>query len=283
MAIRAFPFNDQQKQIAKNGNPPARNIDDALQLPNTIPPKDFYDNYCPPLPDNYAIQEGEAEAITDLIKETGFRYDARMQWTDDDWRLHRYVYCRLTELVDGEVQQVLDAIKDSGNEENTIVIFSSDHGDMDASHHLEHKSMPYEQAANIPFMVMWKGHIAPGRVDDTHLVSSGLDLLPTMCDYAGIKGIADPRGRSLRPLIEGKQVQWRKTIPIESETGSAVLSDDGLKFVRYCYELGRVQEQLFDLKADPGETKQFANDPCYADKLRKMRDVFYKEWFPGIK
>ncbi len=55
-------------------------------------------------------------------------------------------------------------------------------------------------------MAMWTGQIPAGRIDSIRLVSNGLDLLPTVCDYAGIKGVSDPRGRSLRPLLEGKTV-----------------------------------------------------------------------------
>ena len=60
----------------------------------------------------------------------------------------------------------LDALKESGEEENTLVIFSSDHGDMDGSHRMEHKSTLYEESTNIPFMAMWKGHILAGQVDE---------------------------------------------------------------------------------------------------------------------
>lgn len=99
---------------------------------------------------------------------------------------------------------LLDAIKNSGQEENTLIIFSSDHGDMSASHRMEHKSTLYEESANVPFMAMWKGHIPAGQINDVGLVSNGLDLLPTVCDYANIKGVSDTRDKSLRPIFEGK-------------------------------------------------------------------------------
>ena len=68
--------------------------------------------------------------------------------------MHRWAYCRLTERVDKQVQAVLDAVKESGQEENTLILFSSDHGDMDGAHRLEHKSLLYEESANIPFLAM---------------------------------------------------------------------------------------------------------------------------------
>ncbi|MCF7849745.1 MAG: DUF4976 domain-containing protein, partial [Kiritimatiellales bacterium] len=132
----------------------------------------------------------------------------------------------------------------------------------------------------IPFLVMHKGSAPAGRVDDQHLVSSGLDLLPTVCDYAGLPGTkADPRGRSLRPLVEGKGVgEWRKTLGVEAEVGRAVIGDR-VKYIRY--DLEQEQEQLLDLKADPGETRHFTNDAAHAQILAELRKAFDEEWFPS--
>ncbi len=102
---------------------------------------------------------------------------------------------------------------------------------------------------NIPFIVMWKGHIPEGKVDSTHLVSNGLDLLPTVCDYAGLPGTADPRGRSLRPLLEGRADAWRETLGVETEIGRMVVSEDKLKYIKY--DAVGIEEQLLDLNRDP--------------------------------
>ena len=126
-----------------------------------------------------------------------------------------------------------------------MVILTSDHGDHSGAHKLEHKSTCYEAAARIPFLVMRRGHEAAGLVDRTHLVSSGLDLLPTVCDYAGLpKAKADPRGRSLRPLIEGREVDgWRKTLGVEAQV--------------------------------------FTNDPRHRGRLDELRSEFDDHWFPS--
>lgn len=58
-------------------------------------------------------------------------------------------------------------------------------------------------------------------------------MLPTVCDYAGIKGVADWRGRSLRPLLEGKSDVWMKTLGVETEIGRMVVSDDKLKYLKH--------------------------------------------------
>lgn len=277
MALREFATGNDAK-ILKNATVELTMLDSALKIPDGVSPEEFYKSYCPPLPANYEPQIDEPEAVKKLINLRPFRKNARENFTDEQWRLHRYAYHRLTEFVDAKIQKILDAVRESGQEENTLIIFSSDHGDMDASHRMEHKSTLYEEATNIPFIAMWKGHIPEGKVDDEHLVSNGLDLLPTVCDYAGIKAASDPRGKSLRPLFEGEIVPWRETLGVESEIGRMVVDKNGLKYIRY--DAAGFEEQLLNLKDDPYETTHFTNDPKYREQLEKLRELYEKDWFP---
>ncbi|MEN8201169.1 MAG: sulfatase-like hydrolase/transferase [Bacteroidota bacterium] len=278
MALRDFVRPDHP--ILQNGRTELAMLDSALHLPEGVMEEEFWSDYVPPLPPNLEPQDGEPEAIRSLLARRDFRIQARQQYTDQQWRMHRYAYARLTEDVDGHVQTILNALKESGNEENTLVIYSSDHGDMDGAHRMEHKTALYEEAANIPFMAMWKGKIPAGQVNNVHLVSCGLDLLPTVCDFAGIEGKSDPRGRSLRSLFEGKKVKWRPTLGVESEIGRMVVSEDRLKYIRYDAE--GMEEQLLDLTKDPYETRHFTPLHEYKDKLEELRKAFDEEWFPEI-
>jgi len=251
-----------------------------MQLPEGISKEQFFEEFCPPLPPNFEPQEDEALAIGSLIDGRPFRRSAREEYTEEQWRMHRWAYARLTEVVDAQIQVVLDAIKESGQEENTLIIFSSDHGDNDSSHKLEHKNVLYEESANIPFVAMWKGHIPAGQVNNVSLVSNGLDLLPTVCDYAGIKAQADPRGKSLRPLFEGKEVKWRKTLGVEGEISRMVVSEDGYKYVNY--DAVGIEERLMDLNIDPFEKTHFTNKASHSKILSNLRKAFDEEWFPGL-
>ncbi len=279
MAIRDFAGTEAEKKLVKRGVTECATLDKAMKMPEEVSEDEFFEKYCPPLPPNYEPLKDEPKAITYLLDQRNFRRKAREHYTDKQWRHHHWAYCRLTEFVDSKVQTILDAIKQSGQEENTLVIFSSDHGENDSAHRLQHKTTFYEESANIPFMAMWKDRTPAGMVDDTHLVSNGLDLLPTVCDYAGIKAVADPRGRSLRPLFEGKDVKWRDTLGVESEIGRMVVSKDKLKYIRYD-AVGK-EERLLDLNKDPHETTYFTDDPKYASKLTELRKSFETEWFPG--
>jgi choline-sulfatase len=279
MAIRDFATSDLDHAILRNGEVELRTLDQAMVKPEGISDKEFFEKHCPPLPLNLEPQEEEPEAIRFMVNQRPFKRKARDNYSDKEWRMHRWAYCRLTEMVDHQVQVVLDAVRESGQEENTVIIFSSDHGDNDASHRLEHKTTLYEESANIPFLVMWKGQIPGGRVDNTHLVSNGLDLLPTVCDFAGIRGTADARGRSLLPILENGEADWRNTLGVESEIGRMVVSQDGFKYIRY--DAAGFEEQLLNLNDDPNETTHFTADPAFADKLSALKAEFDTKWFPG--
>ena len=277
MALRGLTFDKPVYAPGRRPGAAEKKLLEAMKLPEGVGEEEFFEKHCPPLPGNYEPQEDEPKAIESLLTRRAFRMKARKTYSDKDWRLHRWAYCRLTEMVDKQIQVVLDALKASGQEENTIVIFSSDHGDNDASHKTEHKTLLYDESARIPFMVMHKGRIPAGVVDDEHLVSNGLDLLPTVCDFAGIKGQSDPRGLSVKPILEGKKpANWRQSLGVESEIGRMVVGDR-CKYIKY--DAVGEEEQLLDLKIDPLETRHFTNDKSHAKMLATMRGEFSK-WFP---
>jgi len=236
---------------------------------------EFVQRNCPPLSPNFNVPENEPEGITlDYTEARPFRSWVRQNWTEDDWRLHRWAYCRLTEMVDREIGIVLEGLAAAGLEDNTLIVFTSDHGDHDSAHKLEHKSIPYEEAARIPFFMSWKGRIRPGGIDDAHLVSNGLDLLPTLCDYAGVEKPAGRPGSSMRPLAEGKGAVWRDHVVVESQNARMIRSD---RF-KYCvYESGRNREQFTDLKNDPGEMKNLAGKAEFEAEEKEHRRLL-AEW-----
>jgi len=280
MALRDYRVSDMGKPPKKKGLE-EEDLVALMDHASKINPGEFFEKHCPPLPPNFEPQIGEPDAIAAYLGIRKFKEEARKNYTKKDWRLHRWLYARLTEQVDSEIQVMLDALKESGQEENTLVIFTSDHGDMDGAHHIEHKTALYEESSNVPFLAMWKGHIPAGVVNSNDLVSTGLDFLPTVADYAGNPNAkADPRGRSLRPLFEGKKEGWRDTLGVESQIGWMVTDSDGHKLIEYDFPYGgKIETQLLDLKSDPYETRHFPRNDGNAntwDKLEKALD----EWFP---
>jgi arylsulfatase A-like enzyme len=236
---------------------------------------DFVTKRCPALPANHAVPDLEPECIRrKYVEARPFRAYARAQWTETQWRLHRWAYCRLTESVDEKIGLLLDAVTEAGLQDNTLIVFTSDHGDMDGAHRMEHKSVLYEEAVRIPFIMRYPKVIPANTVNHTQLVSNGLDLLPTLCDYAGIDLPEGRQGLSLRALAEGRTVGWRKYVVVESQNGRMLRTD---RF-KYCiYDSGANREQLIDLKNDPGEMRNLAQRAEYKEILLQHRQ-YLREW-----
>ncbi|MDT8300173.1 MAG: sulfatase-like hydrolase/transferase [Sedimentisphaerales bacterium] len=230
----------------------------------------------PPLPENYTIPQDEPEAIEAHLnpKAVTPAITMRKKYDERQWRIYRWIYCRLTEQVDKQIGRILDGLKEAGLEKKTLVVFTSDHGNMDASHRLASKGLFYEESVRVPLIITYKGP-APGKIDKEHLVSTGLDILPTLCDYAGIKPPAHLLGKSLREIAEGKTVNKRRTyVASENGWGRMIRS----KKFKYCiYDTGTNREFLVDLENDPGEMRNIANNQRYKKALDVHRQ-FMKEW-----
>ncbi len=262
-----------------------KKIQDAIRLADIAKVEGNYDSLCPPLKHNFQITEDIPEIILEHnhSKPEGepsskhvyyyMNEHVRNNWTAEDWRMHHWIYHRLTEDVDRQIGTILDALRENGLERNTIIVFTSDHGDMDGSHKMVHKGYFYDESTRVPFIISGPG-VKTG-VDREHLVSSSLDLIPTFCDFAGIdipKGI---QGHSIKPLALGDEVpNWREYVISENERGRMVRS------ARYKYNLyyeGAPGEMLIDMQEDPGELKNLALQDQYIDILRLHRGML-QEW-----
>jgi len=271
MAIRDFATSDMDHLLIKKGVVECATLDEALKRPEGVSEATFFAEHCPPLPPNLEPQADEPEMIQRMVEDRAFRRLARERYRDEDWRMHRWAYKRLTEMVDAQIGKVLDALRASGLEEETVVIFTSDHGDLDGAHRLEHKSAFYEESACVPLIISQRGVTPAGHVDAVHPVSNGLDLIPTLCDYAGIGKPEALRGRSLRPLAEGQGGDWREAVPVESSVGRMVATRR-YKYVRH-FE-GAHAEQLYDLERDPHEMRNSLEEAGNEAVVERHRALF---------
>ena len=225
----------------------------------------------PPLPNNYAIQQNEPAAIEAHLSPRAVTpaITMRQEYDERAWRINRWIYHRLTEKVDSHIAAILDCLNKAGLAENTVVIFTSDHGNMDASHRLASKGLFYEESVGVPLILTYKGHISAGRTDRTHLVSTGLDILPTLCDYAGAKRPDHLLGKSLRPLAEGRRVDhWRSYVASENGYTRMIRSQR----YKYCaFDETNSKESLVDMQYDPGEMRNLVDDPNFQQVLAAHR------------
>ncbi len=273
MAIRDFASTDFDRLLLEKGKTELRTLDRALERPAGVGKEEFFATHCPPAPPNFEPQQDEPEAVRRLLQQRAFRWKARRQWPERRWREHRWAYARLTERVDAQIGRLLEAVREERNG-RTVLVFTSDHGDHDSSHRMEHKTAFYDEAARVPLIISRPGSPAAGSVDP-HLVSNGLDLLPTLCDYADAEPPDGRQGRSLRTLAEGAEPDdWRGHVTIENEIGLCVVTRDH-KYVMH--DEGENAEQLMDLRGDPFETRNAAGDPEHSDALAHHRRLVEAE------
>jgi len=145
----------------------------------------------------------------------------------------------------------------------------SDHGEQVAAHHLVGKLVFYEEAARVPLLVSWKGVIRPGEVNRNELVS-GVDVLPTLCDYAMVPVPEGLAGRSVRPLIERRQTSWREYLVSELFDGR-MLRTESHKYLRF--KRDETAEFFFDLRRDPGEESDLVSARENTAELERNRDL----------
>jgi arylsulfatase A-like enzyme len=279
-AVASF-INPHDICFAYNARQPDRKgkplVDELYKQAQALPPDKL-----PPLPKNSEIPEREPEAIEATMKITATTPAKliRKDYNERDWRNYRWIYCRLTERVDTQIGRLLDALKKNGLEENTLVVFTSDHGDMDGSHRLASKNVFYENSAGVPFIMQYKGVIPPSQVDENSLVSNGLDIVPTLCDYAGVPAPEYLLGRSLRPVAENQKDNSRRPFVVaENNTGRMLRS---ARF-KYCvYKEGKIRESLIDLVKDPGEMNNLAGRKGLEKHLNKHRE-FMQKWIAESK
>jgi choline-sulfatase len=231
----------------------------------------------PELPNNFTFAVKEPEIAREVRHLSRAPHYAN--WSVDNWRYYMWSYYREVEMVDAYIGNVLTALQESGYGENTLVVFTSDHGEGLARHQSILKSSPYDESIKVPLIVSFPGRWEGGRVDGTHLVS-GVDLLPTMCDFAGIEPPPGVVGASLRPLLEiggaeGVEAPWRSFVGVETSGDKGrVIRSERYKYVKYQDE---PVEMLYDMEGDPQETRNLAEEEDYANTLAAHREML-KVW-----
>jgi len=262
---------------------PRENIARAMKQAEIARQSGAFDSLCPPLVQNHGITENAAGVVLKTYEMKSpthegidakdvyrfLRYYVKNEWTVDDWRMHHWIYHRLTEYVDSQIGVILDALYEKGLDKNTIIIFTSDHGDMDGAHKLVHKGDFYDESSRVPFIV--SGSNIKKGVDVRHLISSSLDLLPTICEFAGSEVPEGLYGKSIKPLVYGdKNIKWRDAVYSENDYGRMVRTID----YKYCiFKEEEPCEMPIDMKNDHGEMKNIAVDPKYSEIIEKHRQI----------
>ncbi|HOX39623.1 MAG TPA: arylsulfatase [Candidatus Brocadiia bacterium] len=199
-------------------------------------------------------------------------------------RKSRQGYYGSVSFIDEQIGRILETLEERGLLEETLILLTADHGDMTGDHHMWRKSYAYEASARIPMLMRWpEGLVAGGRGQVCRAPVELRDVLPTFLDAAGAAIPDSLDGRSMLDLARGKAEGWREFIDLEHDicydaaNHWNALTDGRWKYIFHARD---GEEQLFDLKSDPGEINDLAHAeagsdsapaPDYAGELRKWR------------
>jgi len=228
-------------------------------------------NELPQLPDNFDFDGQEPKYLINMRNNDE---PALGGWGEEHWRYYLWSYYRQVEMVDAQIGRILQAVYDKRQEQETIIIFTSDHGEGLGHHRNVRKNISYNEALKVPFVISCPGLIPTKQVNTQQLIT-GMDIMPTICDYSGISCPENIRGRSLVSEITGGINNTTQFIVMELAANKGrVVRSERYKYVVYHED---PIEQLFDIQNDPGENVNLAVSADYSvivDRHRKM----LKQW-----
>ncbi|MFQ5806486.1 MAG: sulfatase [Phycisphaerae bacterium] len=193
----------------------------------------------------------------------------------------QHVYYAMSANLDWNIGRLLRAIDDAGIRENTIFVFTSDHGEMFGAHGRVQKAIFYEEAVRVPFLLRWSGRVPAGHVSDACLGTP--DIMPTLLSLMGLPVPKEVEGIDLSHPARGEAGEEPEAAFLQG-MGHTYLWKDGfewraLRDKRYTYAIYHVDksELLFDNQADPHQVKNLAGDPKHQTTLERFRRMLKKK------
>jgi arylsulfatase A-like enzyme len=234
------------------------------------PPVGYENKYDPkklPLPKNYLpkhpFNNGELRV----------RDEKLLDWsrTEEQIRKELADYYAMITHMDAQIGRIQDALKKGGFDKNTVVIFTSDHGLALGSHGLLGKQNLYDHSMRPPLILTGPG--VPANKRSAALVYL-FDIFPTVAELCGVKLPQKVDGKSLVPVMTGKQEKVRDVIFGAYRSFQRCVRTAEWKLIRYPHIN---HTQLFNIKDDPDEMKDLARDPKYAEKVKEMTKLLEEQ------
>ena len=242
----------------------------------------YKDTHFDKLP-NYGREAGEHLCQQSRMGRQYKKFTAWGYQDDEHYQQSLRVYHQLIYGVDYAIGMIMDELKNLEIDDNTIIIFSSDNGYFCGSHGLGGKVLPYEEGARVPLIVYDPRHPKSTHTRETTSITGNVDITATILDFAQVKIPSHYDGKSLLPIIDDHSTQVHKNIPITQAWGEVAAQsfsvvEQQYKYVYWFYKNEKMgiepAEELFDIKGDPFEMKNIANDPAYKEVLANMRGLY---------
>jgi arylsulfatase A-like enzyme len=174
--------------------------------------------------------------------------------------------------MDAQVGRVLDTLEELGLKDNTIVVFTSDHGYLLGEHNKFQKQHLFEECTRVPFIIS-----VPWMTDQhgqaIQQITELIDLYPTVAELTGLRAPDNLQGESLLPLLKDPASNnWKKELAFTiSRSGGESIRTHDWRFTQWGF--GRSGMELYDLKNDPGEFTNLAGNPVYAAQLKQLEKM----------
>lgn len=243
-----------------------------------IAPKELYDYYYEILPELPDMTEEERKNLHPAILR--WYENRRMEEVKkEDVRRIRAAYYAMVEYMDSLVGEVLKAVEETLGLDNTLIVYTSDHGDNIGEHGLFWKTNFYDGAARVPAMFSWKGHVKEN--ESIGGITSLMDLAPTLLEVGEAPCLPLCDGRSLwESLTTGKEVDLQRSVlsmcsDIKGDNPSAMVRKGRYKLVVHA---GYPEYQLFDMETDPGEFCDLGKKEEYKTIAEELRRELHGSW-----
>jgi arylsulfatase A-like enzyme len=187
----------------------------------------------------------------------------------DGWRKTWAAYFGLVTMVDDCMGRVVKTLKERGVWDDTLVVFTMDHGDHLGAHCLSAKNTMYEESARIPLFIKPPG----GGTGRRTQIANHVDLAATICEYAGMEAPPGHQGRSLKAAVEDAGTAWEDATFADYHGGQGRAYPSRAIFTsryKYIYHFCGPDE-LYDVVADPMEMKSLAKDPAFAGVKAELK------------
>ena len=234
-----------------------------------VAPAKYFDRYDRDAMIAPVVPENDLEDVPEIIR--NYKRNSTSYGVTPE--LHKGLleaYYASISYMDAQVGRVLDALQELGLAENTIVVFTSDHGYLLGEHHKFQKQHLFEESTRVPFIVsvpwMNKQH---GKA--TNHITELLDLYPTLADLSGLKAPKSLQGASMVPLLKNPSAdEWTKDLAFTiSRNGGESIRTHNWRFTHWGFGSGGME--LYDLRKDPGEFNNLAKNPKYNKALKKLK------------
>ena len=239
---------------------------------------------CPNLPSNFAVAPYDA-AVLQFEKSRNYSLYPTVDYSPDDWRQYLYAYYRLVEAVDTQIGMIVDELDRQDLWKDSVIIFTSDHGDGMAAHHWNQKTVLYEESACVPAVICLPGGKHAGTSTDA-LFNNGVDLMPSICDWTGAAMPSGRSGKSIRAVLEEGEASQDFIVTetnFKQTAGSYGWMVRTSRYKYVLYDKGRYREQLYDMENDRGEMRNLAMESRYEGIVKEHRDILRRwlEEHPG--